>query len=595
MTWSFNPYSLPLAIAAGAAVLLAVYSWRLRQAPGARALAALMIGAAIWSLADAIQMNALLLPDKVIWSKASYLGTVVVPVAWLAFAVAYTGRWPLSRLSLALLSLEPAATVLIAWTNEAHGLLWSSLSLDASGPFLRLAREYGSWFWLHTTYSYLLVAAGTILLVGMAFRLRRVYAVQSAALILSVALPWAGNALYLFRLTPVLNLDLTPFAFVAAGLVMFVGLFRLQVLEVFPGLIPIARDAVVEAMREGVLVVDRQRRVVDLNTSAQRLLGCSDADIGKRADEVIEDWPKLVPAWSEECAGQYEASTGEGAAQRHFDLLLSPLRRHDGRYVGCLLVVRDITQRKRAELEREAALEQLGEANARLARTMDQAEQYVRAASHDLRAPLTVILAQSQWIPHVLGEPDRVRRAAEAIAVSARRMNSMIQDLVDAARIDAGEMVLDIAPVDLLHSMMELGDRMGTTDPSWSRRVRLVAEESLPPVLADHEQLERVLTNLLTNALKYSPPESEVTIQMGRVGDEVVTSVVDRGAGIPREDLPRLFEEYYRGEAGRERRESLGLGLSIAKKLVEAQGGRLWVESEPGKGSSFRFSLRIAP
>jgi PAS domain S-box-containing protein len=428
----------------------------------------------------------------------------------------------------------------------------------------------------------------------MAFRLRRVYRVQSAALILSVALPWLGNALYLSRLTPIPNVDLTPFGFVAAGLVMLVGLFRLRVLEAFPGLIPIARDAIVEAMREGVLVVDRQRRVVDLNTAAQTLLGCSPSVIGKRADEVIEDWSKLVPAGSGECSGQSEVSVGEGEAQRHFDLLLSPLRRHDGYYVGCLLVVRDITERRRADLERDRLLEQLGEANARLARAMDRAEEYVRTASHDLRAPLTVILAQSQLVQRLIDQPEKVRRAAEAIETSAGRMNSMIQDLVDTARLEAGEMALDVAPLDLRSCVLELADRIGVAEAGSRRRIRLDSHESLPPVIADHEQLERVLTNLLTNALKYSPPDSEVTIHLRQAGEEVFTSVVDRGVGIRLEEMPRLFEQYYRGEAGRERRESLGLGLYIAKRLVEAHGGRLWVESEEGKGSAFSFSLPVA-
>jgi signal transduction histidine kinase len=120
------------------------------------------------------------------------------------------------------------------------------------------------------------------------------------------------------------------------------------------------------------------------------------------------------------------------------------------------------------------------------------------------------------------------------------------------------------------------------------------APTSLPLVLADPDRVERILTNLLTNALRYSDPETAVAVRLAEGAGEVIVSVVDRGRGIPSDEIPRLFERYYRGRAGQGERESLGLGLYITKGLVQAHGGRIWVESRVGEGSAFSFTLPIA-
>ena len=192
---------------------------------------------------------------------------------------------------------------------------------------------------------------------------------------------------------------------------------------------------------------------------------------------------------------------------------------------------------------------------------------------------------------HSAGIGGEGKESVEAVLTSAQRMDAMIQELVDATRLEAGQVHLERRPVALRAFIDDLLRRLaGTLETD---RVRVSAPAGLPEVLADPDQLERILTNLLSNALKYSPPGSVVTVTLTRRDDEVVTAVSDQGPGIAPEELPHLFERYYRTEAGRERRESLGLGLYITRKLVEAHGGRIWAESEPGKGSTFDFSLPV--
>jgi signal transduction histidine kinase len=201
------------------------------------------------------------------------------------------------------------------------------------------------------------------------------------------------------------------------------------------------------------------------------------------------------------------------------------------------------------------------------------------------------MIGRAQLIQRHPDQASLARRNADNIVENGRRLNAMIQDLIDSARLEAGELKLNREPVELPALVTDLRERVAS--PEDLPRIRVEVSGSLPPVCADPQRLERILTNLITNALKYSSPDTEVTVTVAREDGAVVTSVTDRGPGIAPDDLPRLFQRYYRTDSARER-EGLGLGLYITKGLVEAHGGRIAVESEVGAGSTFSFTLPIA-
>jgi signal transduction histidine kinase len=166
----------------------------------------------------------------------------------------------------------------------------------------------------------------------------------------------------------------------------------------------------------------------------------------------------------------------------------------------------------------------------------------------------------------------------------------MIQDLVDSARLEEGQLRMDLIPLDVASFTAEVKSRLaGVVETD---RIEIAIDEPASPVLADPNRLERILINLLSNALKYSPPESPVRVRAARAGDEMVVSVVDEGVGIPAEEQVRIFDRFYR-VAGSRRSEGLGLGLHITRLLVQAHGGRIWVESRVGEGSTFSFTLPV--
>jgi signal transduction histidine kinase len=223
-------------------------------------------------------------------------------------------------------------------------------------------------------------------------------------------------------------------------------------------------------------------------------------------------------------------------------------------------------------------------------------EEYMLSISHDLRQPLTIIHGHAQMLPQALdqrAQTARVRTSLGAILSSARRMGAMIEDMVDAARVETGELDLTLLPLDLYGRVIALRERLASAIDT--ERIKVDVPDGLPLVRADGDRLDRILTNIWKNALEYSGPETRVTVRFSAQGNEVVTAVADKGLGIPTAEMANLFKRYYRtSKVVPKRREGLGLGLFVAKGLVEAHGGRIWVESEVGRGSTFYFSLPVA-
>lgn len=353
--WQYTPHLKPLLATSAATLLLLIYVWRRRRTPGAKPLAALVLSAGIWSLANALKLGATLLPAKLFWANVVYLGVVIAPVAWLLFALAYTGRerW-LTRRRIFTLSLIPLLTVVLVWTDDLHGLMRRTVALDTPGPQPIMTNVHGPWFWVHSAYSYLLLLLGTAILLRTLWYRRRLYTRQVVAMALAALLPWAGNAANMLDTSPFRRLDPTPITFALSGMLLAWALFRYRLLDV----VPVARDTVIDTMDDGVLVLDHDRRIVDYNPTASRLLdgALTNETIGRPAKEVLPVLADLIA----DCYTMPETTVDlryrPDGDERYYRLHVTTIGGDGDAPAGRLVLVRDISdwvEKTRALQEQE--------------------------------------------------------------------------------------------------------------------------------------------------------------------------------------------------------------------------------------------------
>ena len=220
-------------------------------------------------------------------------------------------------------------------------------------------------------------------------------------------------------------------------------------------------------------------------------------------------------------------------------------------------------------------------------------DEMVGVVSHDLRNPVAAVKMLSRTL---LRAPEnggaQARESIELISQAAEQMDALIRDLLDVNRLDAGKLAISPVPVDPSEL---LADALQTLRPLVEEKgisLDLQIETALPKVMADPERIQQALSNLVGNAIKFSPAGSKIVVVARKDGDGVIISVVDNGKGIAAEQLPRVFDRYW--QSSRTDRQGAGLGLAIAKGIVEAHGGRIWIESKQGEGTTASFSLPFA-
>ncbi|MEN8209624.1 MAG: diguanylate cyclase, partial [Candidatus Fermentibacteria bacterium] len=313
----------------------------------------LMLASAWWGLTYAIHCSGIFHSFDLFWLDATYLGVVVVPTAYLAFALYFTGNGHrLTGRIKAVLAIEPVLTLFLLWTDKYHGIFFTDARSAAGGAIL----SGGPWFWVNITYSYLLILIAFVLLIRFALKSYGLHRKQTVIVLFGSLIPWVSSAIGILNVSPFSDLDLTPFAFTLTGIAYAYALFRLNLLSI----VPVARDALVEIMTDGFFVVDLENTIVDINLAAQKLLGLRKSSIGKNAEELFGNTPELVAMYRDVKEGEFEFFT-EYYGQRYLDMRIVPLYDIRKEFSGRLLIFRDITERKTAEIEIQEANQRLRE------------------------------------------------------------------------------------------------------------------------------------------------------------------------------------------------------------------------------------------
>ncbi len=347
-------------------------------------------------------------------------------------------------------------------------------------------------------------------------------------------------------------------------------------------------DVVFERMAEPVFVFDGEGHLALMNPAAEELLvgrdvriGDSLADMARKAG-LTDAQGRPAPPKNFAVARVLRGEQVEnlevdlpvpGSPTRHLLASGAPLMQ-DGRIQGVVVVWRDITYIR--ELERMRA-------------------EFLSMVSHELRTPLTSVLGYTQLLERQLergAPPEDLASRLRTIAEQTKRVNKLVEDLLDTSRAEAGRLALKFQEVDLTRLIRSTVDEAVAAAPEHRFTVNVPPEA--PHISIDPDRIEQVLRNLLSNAAKFSPPGTEITVGLRMDPERAVVSVADQGRGISREDLSTLFMPFHRiRRAGTREIKGVGLGLFISRSIVEAHAGEMWVHSELGKGSTFYFSIPL--
>ncbi len=309
--------------------------------------------------------------------------------------------------------------------------------------------------------------------------------------------------------------------------------------------------------------------------------------VGRAVFEVYRDYPQIIENFQRALAGEAFDSLVE-VGDLSFETWQAPVRNPDGEVTGVMGVATDVSDRIRLERQLRAQYEQL--------RELDRLKsEFVNAVSHELRTPLTSIRGYTEFLedelagPLTAGQTEYVNRIMEG----TRRLENLVNDLLDFARIEAGVFKLRREDADITEQIREI---VASFLPQ-VRESGLDLQIDLPdePLVLrfDFQRIGQVLTNLLGNAIKFTPAGGSIRVRVASAGDRILCEVTDSGEGIAAEDVPRLFQRFSQLASG-SRKGGMGLGLSIAKALIEAHGGQIGVRSAVGAGSTFWFTLPVA-
>lgn len=340
-------------------------------------------------------------------------------------------------------------------------------------------------------------------------------------------------------------------------------------------------EAIIESIEDGLIVVDADLRIVDINPAARRLLGRDSRDVeGRHLLEVLKNealfslLETTVNAGKTPDVGEQDLylTTSLDGETRHYLAAVAPVH-VSGRQHGAVLLFRDVTELR--ELDRVR-------------------REFLATVSHELKTPLTSIAMSVDLLAEsTQADLDpQAREHLNGVREDVGRLRTLVGELLDLSRLEAGKIELDIQPVEVELICGKALQVLGAQARDQGVKLELDVAERLPRVRADVNKVTWVLTNLMSNALRYSSSGGRIDVCASRAGSNIEVAVRDYGAGIPYEYQSRIFDRFVR--VGKGAPAGSGLGLAICREIVRAHGGSIWVDSVPDKGSTFVFTLPVA-
>jgi signal transduction histidine kinase len=584
--FEFSILSFILFTTALLGLLLFMSIWFRRRAPGAIPLLWLLASSFIWVMGNAFEVSAVNLSAIILCGKIEYLGIATAGVFWLLFALDFSGStwWKRPRIILPLFII-PTLTIIMAWTNDLHGLVWSSVIISVTPLGTLPVWNEGVISWINSIYQYCLYLASIAVLLRFGLRKPRRYLSQIIILLIGAFLPFIGSFIYLSGDSPFKGFDITSFG-------IFLGAIIYMFIIMNPGfmkVLPIAREALVNSIPEGILVFNEQNKVVDFNSVAAEMLKINKKELTGKSFTEIQSLPHLPLDLSQK--DQIAAMDKNGQNAGYLRVKTVDLLDEKNNAIGKMVILTDISELKTAQLKLEALYTQERQLRGSLEQEIQKRSQYTRAVVHELRTPLTSIIASGELLESQLNDTLQLS-LINNIQRSAENMEKRVNELFELARGEMGLLDINPEPMDVNILISEVVSEIRPIAESRHLNLRAELAPGELTVMGDRTRLHQILTNLVSNSLKFTE-KGQIIIASSQVPDLALIQVRDSGKGINAEVMETLFNPYERTLIKNWTSSGLGIGLALCKIYVELHHGTIKAESQLDKGTTISFTVPL--
>ncbi|WP_424019592.1 histidine kinase N-terminal 7TM domain-containing protein [Halorientalis pallida] len=599
--FQYSIYVPALLLVAGISTVAAYLGYAKRGRRGTIWYVGVMAAITAWSLSLALTVASTSYQLKLVFFAGFLVSSVALCSCWFLFAAAYTGHYDkLPRYLPHALLVVPFVYVPATLTDAARDLVIVNPRLVTEGGTVLLTYDaWGPVAWGFILFTYTLLVAATVLLFRKALHSRNVYRKLSLVLGFGGLSMWTTNMITVAGFSPFPHMMLVPFSFLfwgAVALVLFTSIRFVQMIPInailarfssrFDDVLPLARDFVIEEIDSGVMILDADGRIVDINSTARKMLGLEDRVVGKPVFDMVE----LEKYWDDYVEGELLSERRDQIwvqgddEERCYDINISDIEDKNGNFAGQSVLLYDVTEQKEREeqlREREEELRQqkqdLEQQKQQLEHQNERLDRFASIVSHDLRNPLNVATGHVELLEARLdGEH---RESVEELDTAHERMRDIIDDALTLAR--SGKAITETEDVDVGSVATEAWENVDTDRASLDHDLDLRLE-------SDRDRLLNVFENLYRNALDHN--DGDLTIRVGTLPDDTGFYVEDTGDGIPEDERDEVLEQGYTTHE-----EGTGLGLAIVRDIVGAHGWELSIAESPEGGARFEIECFREP
>ncbi|PID87050.1 MAG: hypothetical protein CSA11_04000 [Chloroflexi bacterium] len=571
MYWYVTAVSSLFLLAAAFSVIFALYAWNRKPVPGSAAFSVFVLSVTCWVLIYLLQIVSGDLAAKLAWAKLQYLSISLIPASWLAFSLHYTNRkeW-LTPKHWVLYMMIPLSTLIFVITNDSHQLVWVQINRINIGYLSYIKMVPGVWYWIAMLYLFGAFFAGSLMiLTATRYEIASLVPQQALVLLVGLALPWFGGAFYILGMS---TINLTPLSFALCAFVVARYPLNFRFLK----RTPLKNHMVLNSLDDGVLVIDCNQVIVDANLAmtdvAQRPFS---SIIGQQLSDIF---PQVTENYDQLKEKTLDLDCEEGYT-RCYEVKRSALLDWRKFASSEMLVFHDLSERKQLEALRD---------------------ELTHSMVHDLRSPISNSLFALEMLRN--GSLDNQdadsKQLVQLTYENTEKVLNLINNILDIGRLENGNIPVSLTAV----SLAKLVDRVlsGHTPRAQAKDIIFVREipTELPVAWADEKLIERVLQNIVDNSIKFSPVGGVIKVTAVLVDGHDIekrrihVTVVDEGPGLTPQSVETIFDKFV---TGAEKESGNGLGLAFCQIALAAHNQKIWVDSKPGQGASFSFSLALPP